>query len=132
MSISATARSATDRPNRYAVPYSVRTQWTSARAMATGSRRPSSARIAGAPTGVRHARQMIGHAAGGQQGAAVEVRAGRDTAVELAVQTLGADLPREVDGEGLGDGNHSRLGGDDGRVADLVNRPQRVAGSLSS
>ncbi len=56
ISISETARSASERPKRYAVPYSVITQWTSARAIATASPGSNDALIAARPAGVREAR----------------------------------------------------------------------------
>ena len=59
ISISATARSASERPNRYAVPYSVITQCTSLLGIATASRGSSSGRIEEWPVGLREARAMI-------------------------------------------------------------------------
>jgi hypothetical protein len=53
--------------------------------------------------------------------------AGRDSAVEPSVEALGADLAANVDAEGLRDRDHALLRGDQGRIADVVNRVKREA-----
>ena len=65
--------------------------------------------------------------AGRRERAAVEGRTRRQAAVELAVEPLHADLPAEVDGEGLGDRDHPRLRGDHRGVADVLDRVEGEA-----
>ena len=120
ISISVTARSASERPKRYAVPYSVITQCTSARAIATASPGSNCGLIAGRPAGVRDARHTTAMPAGRGERAAVEGRAGRHASVELAVEALRAHLPREVDENACVTDTMRGRAGDDRGVAHLV------------
>ena len=113
ISIRATARSASERPKRYAVPYSVTTQRTSERGSATGSSGPRASPTAGRPPGLRDARQTTGVPCSARSAPAMEVGPGGDTAVEHPVEPLGAHLPGEVDRERLGHRHHPPVAGDD-------------------
>src|SRR4030095_16082102 len=66
-------------------------------------------------------------ASGRADRAAVEVRLGRDAPVEHAVAAVRTDLAGEVDGERLRDRYHAAVGGDDRRVADVLDREEGEA-----
>ena len=69
-----------------------------------------------------------GHSSGRGERAAMKRRAGRDPAVQPPVQSLGADLAREIDAEGLRDRDHPLVRGDHLRIADVVDRMEGKAG----